>query len=220
MGIVPTPESDRARFWAKVEKTPDCWLWTAVRFSNGYGAFRLDRKQCRAHVVAHEWLVGPTNGLLVCHACDVKHCVRPDHLFLGTQEDNIRDAVSKQRMATGVRSGMHTHDLTAVTEAQVREIYDRYRAGASQYDLADQFGISQTGVSKILRGVIWKHLGLVPILHQTLSDQDALEIRRRLAEGEHRLALAKRFDVSVSAIDKINHRRTFRHLPEVCHHRD
>jgi hypothetical protein len=84
------------RFWAKVEKTDGCWLWTASKVHNGYGNFYIGRDGERvifayAHRVAYELLVGPIpNGLQLDHLCQVRHCVNPEHLEPVTQQENIR----------------------------------------------------------------------------------------------------------------------------------
>jgi hypothetical protein len=88
------------RFWLQVVKTDGCWLWTGAIDSNGYGKFALPRPWRR--VAAHRVSFALHNGELepgkfVCHACDNPPCVRPDHLFLGTQSDNMRDMLRKGR---------------------------------------------------------------------------------------------------------------------------
>ena|SRR6478609_4188748 len=94
------PSSTEERFWAKVEKTDACWLWTASLTKGGYGQFwfTLPRKRIDAHRAA--WIItnGPIpDGLYVCHHCDTPRCVRPDHLFLGTPHDNTQDVIRKGR---------------------------------------------------------------------------------------------------------------------------
>jgi len=102
-----------------------------------------------SHRVAYELFVGPIpDGLSVLHKCDVTLCVNPDHLFLGTQQDNMADAASKHRL--------HVQRLTA---DQVREIRALYATGAwTQKRLAERFGVTHTQISHIVRGEQWKHV--------------------------------------------------------------
>ena len=87
------------RCMSKVNKTESCWLWTAAKQSDGYGTFWKDGKLTVAHRVAWEETFGHIpNGLQVLHKCDVRLCVNPSHLFLGTQADNLQDAVNKGRL--------------------------------------------------------------------------------------------------------------------------
>ena len=97
-------DKDIARFWAKVRRVDDagsCWEWTGSCFASGYGQFALSqpRRKAYAHRVAWGLAFGPIpNGLFVCHHCDNRRCLRPDHLFLGTQAHNVRDAIRKGRL--------------------------------------------------------------------------------------------------------------------------
>jgi hypothetical protein len=88
-----------ALFWSRVEKSDGCWLWTGGRFSTGYGSFSVGGRVRVASRLAYAYTHGPIpDGLFVCHHCDTPLCVRPDHLFLGTNADNMRDAYRKGRV--------------------------------------------------------------------------------------------------------------------------
>lgn len=108
------------RFEEKFTKSETgCWLWAAGQFDTGYGAFKMDGVLRYAHRVAYEFYIGKIqDGLFVCHACDVKPCVRPDHLWLGTPADNMLDMAEKGRSAKGVTHGSRTHPERLARGAQ------------------------------------------------------------------------------------------------------
>lgn len=87
-------DADAARFWAKVEKTETCWLWTAGHYPNGYGQFGFSRHGFACSVGAHRVAWALVNGaapddLVLDHVCRVRNCVNPDHLRLVTNRENI-----------------------------------------------------------------------------------------------------------------------------------
>jgi hypothetical protein len=89
------PEPVSVRFWSRVDKTADCWLWTGSINSSGYGVLHIDRRPVRAHRLAYEELVGPIPyGLALDHLCRVRNCVRPDHLEPVTLGENVLRGVS------------------------------------------------------------------------------------------------------------------------------
>lgn len=129
-------------FWTRVDKTFGCWLWRSAAKRGNYGLV-LGRG---AHVVAYELTYGPIpSGLCVCHTCDVRPCVRPDHLFLGTDADNIQDAVRKDRFTPA-----------KLTLADVQAIREAAASGTSQASLARQFSVNDHQVWQIVHRRSWR----------------------------------------------------------------
>lgn len=152
-GRKPIPVSER--FDEKVASAENgCRLWTArSKTHNGYGVFSLGRgKQKLAHRYQWERHFGEVpQDKEVCHRCDVRSCVNPAHLFLGTRQDNVTDCVLKGRHQHGSRH--YSVKLTQPVIAQLKQL-----AGtASQLNLAVRFGISQQTVSRILIGKHWSN---------------------------------------------------------------
>jgi hypothetical protein len=129
------------RFWAKVQKTDSCWVWTAATDSDGYGVFNAPGHRA-AHPFSYELHNGPIpEGLCVLHKCDNPPCVRPDHLFLGTKKDNAVDMAIKGRCRT-----------TRLTPEQVIAIRSRYReGGVTMLALGQEYGVNKTTVRRIIK---------------------------------------------------------------------
>lgn len=145
------------RFWEKVRKSSGCWEWTASKI-NGYGRIGLTRarRQMFAHRLSYELHYGPVpDGLFVLHKCDNPGCVRPDHLFLGTLTDNNRDRAQKGRNLS-VKG--ENHGRAKITNRDVVQMRQLYKNGKTPAELAKKYGISQSNVSRIVRGRAWKHI--------------------------------------------------------------
>ena len=181
------PGSDQDRFWFYVDRSGgpgSCWTWGGHRRKN-YGYFRMLGKAWRAHRISwaiHQGTMPPAH-LFVCHHCDNPPCVNPDHLFLGTTDDNMADMVRKGRQARGERNGHHTKPWSTVrgdqhasrryperrprgskhAEAKLTEV-DVLEIRAEEYvrgcipRIAARYGVSAALVSRIRLRKCWRHV--------------------------------------------------------------
>lgn len=142
--------TDAERFWAKVEKTDDCWWWRgtiAGRPGNDYGVLKLwPPRMENAHRYSYQLHFGDIPaGMFVCHKCDNRHCVNPDHLFLGTLQDNVADMVAKNRQAKGeqLKNG-------ALSNKDALKVFQLYNSGLmTSGQIAAMFSISRQCVWRI-----------------------------------------------------------------------
>lgn len=145
-----------------------CWEWVGSKRPNGYGHINAggpDRRMLSSHRVSYELFVGPIpNGLHVLHECDNHKCVNPEHLFLGTNADNVKDKVAKDRQAKGSKHGgaiLHEKDVVAIKEMLRRFPSTRKRAelawGVGAF-LAEWFSVHTMTIQVIKIGKTWSHL--------------------------------------------------------------
>lgn len=148
------------RFWRSVKKADGCWLWTASVNTWGYGQIRDENgRYTTAHRIS--WRLSHRReiprGKEVCHHCDNTRCVRPRHLFLGTQRRNMQDKVEKSRQARG-----ETHGMARLTEAQVQEIRlaprGNRRVGSVAAELSKRFGVTVSAIRDVRAGKSWSHI--------------------------------------------------------------
>jgi len=133
-------------FWEKVRKTDRCWDWTGATQPNGYGVAGHAGKTCRAHRIAFELTCGkiPT-GMVICHSCDNRLCVNPSHLFIGTQKENLQDAVRKGRTARGEKNGR-----SKLTNIGVKLLIAMVNAGIGKCQTAKMLGVDRKTVFNII----------------------------------------------------------------------
>ena len=149
------------RFMGKVKKTDSCWVWTAYIDKLGYGQFKLNGKMDKAHRAAYILFKGDIpEGMCVLHNCpggDDRSCVNPDHLWLGTHSDNMKDKVNKgtQHHPTGSINGK-----AKVSESQIQEIRSLRESGWTLNELSIKYGVYDTAIDKICRFKTWKHIKL------------------------------------------------------------
>jgi len=146
-------------FWAKVKKSdkPDgCHIWIASTSSHGYGEFKVNGKTWKAH----RWIWTKNHGTIpvgmnICHHCDNPSCVRDDHLYLGTQQDNVNDRQKRNRQTS------HKGQLNGrakLTEKQIPIIRLRLNNKESQIKIANDYNVCQGTISDIKLNVLWKHI--------------------------------------------------------------
>ena len=163
-------EKDTLRFLSKVDKPEGdgCWNWLDASWkSNGYGCFTIKSHPVRAHRIAYQIAFGSPGKMSVLHKCDNRRCVRPDHLFLGTHQDNMDDMARKGRAASGKRHRAHLHPDTIrrgssngnsrLTEDQVLEIRSLFPSKSAR-QLGAIYGVSRIMIRKILNREAWFHI--------------------------------------------------------------
>ncbi len=149
------PDNERyvGSFWDRVARGEDCWLWTGAVKDTGYGVVWREGRPAPAHRVAWELIHGPVPaGLRVLHTCDVRACVRPDHLWLGTSAENTADMD---------RKGRRTHRQPRVrklTPGHVRAIRRLHAHGEKQTEIAEWFGVTNIAIWKVVHGRTWSDL--------------------------------------------------------------
>ncbi|QKW15343.1 HNH endonuclease [Verrucosispora sp. NA02020] len=148
------------RFWAKVDQRNknECWPWRGSTTTFGHGEFYVspERRQVPAHVYALELATGEScpTGMEGCHHCDNPACCNPDHIYYGTRQQNVDDMWRRNRGRRGSR-----HASARVTEEIALRIRERFASGDTQPDLAGEFGLTDSGISSIVNGKTWAHVG-------------------------------------------------------------
>lgn len=153
-------QQDIARFENKIDKSGDCWEWTACTTINGYGHFGLNGKLHHAQRIAYELYIGPIpEGMDVLHTCDNRKCVNPKHLWIGTHADNMADMKAKGRGRGKLQWG-ETNSSAKLTECDVRMIRELRKRLVPVLWLADWFGVRDSCISRVANGKRWSHIAL------------------------------------------------------------
>jgi len=191
------------RFWNKVDRTSNpncCWEWTANKLKQRYGRFSIGKKHILAHRFSYELHYGKIpDGLDVLHTCDNPPCVNPNHLYLGTQQDNANDMVAKNRQAKGIFQGTHTHP-----ESVARGDKSGYRLHPEKYPRGDKHYL-RLHPEKASRGEQngWSKF----------TNEQILEIRKKYIPWKYSTTkLAKEYKTSPANIWLIVSRKHWKHI--------
>ena len=155
--------NDPTRLWSRAEPVGDCLVWQGARAWGGYGLLMWNgERRRRAHRVAYELTHGPIPiGLHVLHRCDNPPCIRPEHLFLGTQTDNMYDRIAKGRgmLRPPVRDQKGTHNPAAtLDDRSVRAIRSLAVQGVLHRIIASAFGVNKRTIGNVVRRDTWGHI--------------------------------------------------------------
>lgn len=145
------PLLERFKIRYAVDKN-GCWLWQAKISKNGYGIISLSKTNSKlAHRVSYELFIGRVpNNFLVCHTCDVRSCVNPKHLFLGTQWDNVQDMVKKGRNAIG--------ECLPQAKLTDKDVINIRKENTTMREAANKYNVSVATICRIINKQIWKHI--------------------------------------------------------------
>lgn len=210
------PRNKPEDIWKNVSDYGDstkCWEWLGAT-ARGYGEISIHYHMHKTHRIAYELIKGPiTDGLFVCHSCDNKLCCNPDHLWLGTTEDNMRDMVVKGRSARncGEKSGS-----VKLSKEQIISVFNFRNEGYSQRCIASIYGVSNQQISRILSRKRWGHLMVPQLINKFSSvrrgeshpntkilDSQLLEIFELYENGLSQRWIANKFGVSHAHIRRI-----------------
>ena len=142
----------------RLDEKTGCLEWTAAK-CDGYGRIIIGDRTGLTHRISYEFYCSPIpEGMQVLHHCDNRSCVNPDHLFLGTNAENVADKVAKNRQARGEKVGHKGVDSGNAKLTEIDILAIRSTFGVTQRKLADQYGVSNQQISRIRSGKNWKHL--------------------------------------------------------------
>jgi len=132
------------RLLSKVNKTESCWLWTGAMNSAGYGLFSFEGKEALAHRFSYRLFTGEIpDGLVILHSCDVRECINPEHLSVGTHTENMEDCLAKGRHNSQLSNFL---DHTQKAEIRIKYLQNK----VSMDKLASEYGVAKTTIFRAI----------------------------------------------------------------------
>lgn len=198
-------QDQKELFLSHVKKTDTCWIWTGAKSRHGYGATSINnpKKNNRgAHRASYELFKGDVpQDKLVCHSCDNRLCVNPDHLWIGTPKDNSQDMTKKNRCQKG-----NNHNRAILDEDKV--IYIRFLCdnGFKKPEIANFFGVDPDTIRLIARRKLWKHLPNLTIPPERKETKKITEKLEYNGITHYMKDWAKMMDLSRTTLRKYIHR--------------
>lgn len=145
-------------FFSKIQKTRSCWLWKSSFSGHGYGMFRKSIDNNLYCIGAHRasWIIHHQkkipDKMLVCHECDNKKCVNPNHLFIGSHQNNSDDKITKNRGINGEKNGRSK--LTDIKVKNILSLHPKESIG----EISRMFDVDRSTISLIINGKSWQHI--------------------------------------------------------------
>lgn len=214
------------RFWSKVNRTSstdDCWEWSGSLRRDGYAHIRVGPKRKLCHRVAWELAFGPIEEdpnnhhktRFVCHKCDNRKCCNPNHLFLGTQRDNVLDSASKGTYSASSRRKLSEEDVVRMRL--------EFKNGASFSELTERYRLNGSCIRRIIYGETWKLAGgpispprsvrtSVSGKRTKLKPLQVLLIRELANTGVTFAEIARKFHLNPTNVERIVERKTWKSL--------
>lgn len=138
----------------KIDKKTNCWNYTMYKDKRGYGRTTYKNKTWLLHRLSYYLFRGKfKKDKYICHKCDNTSCINPDHLFVGTQKDNMQDMISKGRDGFG-----ENHPCAKLNEKQVKDIRKKIKFGLSLREIAKQYDVNFTSIRSIKHYRAWKYI--------------------------------------------------------------
>lgn len=215
-GLRATPQSmpmaERLRVASRVDPDTGCWIWTGSRVPFGHGRAKIGlHKSVYAHRLSYETFVGPIpDGMFVCHRCDVPSCVNPEHLWLGTNADNLADMARKGRARKGPSAPQ-----ARFSDDEIREMRRLVAAGCTERGVAERFDCAPSYVNRVACGAYRREAGgpiAVPGVgaprgerngSAVLTAETVVAIREAVAGGASQRETARRFGTSPAQVWRI-----------------